>query len=93
MIELTLALVAVLAQTSEVVWRDAKTVEVTVTFAASDPQDPFPEGGKLLLAEATKACGSKGTPEAQGEPIVSAIAMAGGKPQVSMSGIYACRKG
>ncbi|OBV12249.1 hypothetical protein [Erythrobacter dokdonensis] len=92
MLGLTFAALALLAQTSEIVWRDAETVEVTVTFAAKDRGNPFPQGTALLKARAAEACGDKGTPAAQGEPVVTGIAMAGGKPQVSMSGVYACRK-
>lgn len=93
MLGLTLAAMAMLEQASAVVWKNDGSFEVSLTFAAADPRNPFPQGTKLLLAKATEACGDKGAPVEVAEPVVTGIALAGGKPQITMSGTYACRKG
>jgi hypothetical protein len=93
MLSFTLASLAMLEQAAAVIWKNDGTFEVSVTFAANDPGNPFPQGEGLLKAKAAKACKDKGTPTEVSEPVVTGIAQAGGKPQISMSGTYACRKG
>ena len=93
MLSLTLAALAMLEQSAAIIWKNDGSFEVSLSFAAKDPADPFPQGEGLLLAKAKEACGDKGTPVAVGEPVVTGIVLAGGKPQISMSGPYACRKG
>lgn len=93
MLGLTLAAMAMLEQASAIIWKDDGTVEVTTTFAAKDPANPFPQGVALMTAKAATACGEKGAPVPTSEPVVTAIAMTGGGPQITMSGAYACRKG
>jgi len=89
---LTLAALAMLDQGAAIIWKNDGSFEVSVTFAATDPGNPFPQGEALLKAKAAEACKDKGTATPQGEPVVTGIAMASGKPQIAMSGIYACRK-
>ncbi len=93
MIGMTLAALAMLEQASAVAWKNDGSFEVSLTFVAADRRNPFPQGTKLLLAKATEACGDKGAPVEVAEPVVTGIALVGGKPQISMSGTYACRKG
>ena len=93
MIGLTLAALAMLEQSTAIIWKNDGSFEVSLTFAAADPRNPFPQGEGLLLAKAKEACGDKGAPVAVAEPVVTGIALAGGRPQISMSGTYACRKG
>ena len=93
MLGLTLAAMAMLEATSAIIWKTDGTVEVTASFAADDPRNPFPQGEKLLTAKAKQACADKGEPVPVSEPIVTSIVLAGGKPQIAMSGTYACRKG
>jgi len=92
MLGLTLAAMAMLEQASAIIWKNDGTVEITTTFAAKDPSNPFPQGVAMLTAKAAKACGDKGAPVPAGEPVVTAIAIANGGPQITMSGAYACRK-
>lgn len=93
MLSLTLAALALLEQTSAIIRKNDGSFEVSITFAAQDPGNPFPQGEGLLLVKAKEACGDKGAPVAVSEPVVTGIALAGGKPQITMSGTYACRKG
>lgn len=93
MLELTLAALVMLEQASAIIWKNDGTVEITTSFVATDPRDPFPQGTVLLLTKAKDACGEKGSPVPVGEPVVVGITIAEGKPQVAMSGTYACRKG
>lgn len=93
MLGLTLAAMAMLDQGSAIIRKNDGSVEVSITFVAADPSNPFPQGKGLLLAKAAEACGKKGAPVEVTEPVVTGIALAGGKPQISMSGTYACRKG
>ncbi len=92
MLGLTLAAMAILEQASAIIWKNDGTVEITATFAAKDPRNPFPQGVELLNDKAKEACGDKASPAPVSEPVVTGIAMTGGKPQIAMSGIYACRK-
>ncbi len=92
MLGLTLAALAMLEAASSVVWKDDGTVEIAATFAADDPRNPFPQGTKLLTAKAKDACADRGEPTPVSEPVVTGIGLAKGKPQISMRGIYACRK-
>lgn len=66
-------------------------IKIDVSFDARDPANPFPQGEKLLQAKAKQACGKKGKPELVGETVVTGVFMAGGKPNIIMSGTYACR--
>jgi hypothetical protein len=93
MLGLTLASLVMLEQSAAIIWKNDGSFEVSLSFAANDPGNPFPQGEGLLLAKAKEACGDKGTPVAVGEPVVTGIAMEGGKPVIAMSGTYACRKG
>lgn len=93
MIGLTLAALAMLEQTVAILWKEDGSVEISITFIAKDPNNPFPQGESLLVAKAAAACGKKGTPVPIGEPVVTGIALAGDKPEITMSGTYACRKG
>jgi len=92
MLGLTLAAMAMLEQTSAIIWKNDGSFEVSITFAAADPRNPFPQGNGLLEAKAAEACKDKGSPTPVGEPVVTGIALAGAKPQISMSGTYVCRK-
>ena len=92
MLHIAIATLAMLSGAGSAVWQDDGTVKIAVTFAAEDPRNPFPQGEKLLMAEARSACGDKGTPALVGETVVTGIAMAKSGPQISMSGTYACRK-
>jgi hypothetical protein len=93
MLGLTFAALAMLEQASAISWKNDETVEITTSFVATDPRNPFPQGTVLLLAKAKEACGDKGAPVPVGEPVVVGITIAEGKPQVAMSGTYACRQG
>lgn len=68
-----------------------ETIKIEVSFDAKDPAKPFPQGEKLLKDKAKQACGKKGKPELIGETVVTGISLAGGKPNITMSGTYACR--
>jgi hypothetical protein len=93
MFTLTLAALALLEQSTAIIWKNDGSFEVSLSFTAEDPANPFPQGEGLLLAQAKKTCGDKGAPVAVGEPVVTGIAIEGGKPVIAMSGTYACRKG
>ncbi len=92
MLGLTLAAIAMLEQASALIWKDDGTVEISLTFPAKDPRNPLPQGVALLNAKAAEACGDKGLPVPASEPVVTGIAIANGGPQITMSGVYACRK-
>jgi hypothetical protein len=92
MLGLTLAAMAMLEQASAIIWKNDGTVEITATFTAKDPSNPIPQGGALLNAKAAEACGDKGAPVPAGEPVVTGLAITDGGPQITMSGVYACRK-
>jgi hypothetical protein len=92
MLGLTLATMAMLEQATAIIWKNDGSFEVSLSFTALDPSNPFPQGEGLLLARAKEACSNKGAPVAVGEPVVTGIALEGGKPVIAMSGTYACRK-
>ncbi|WP_285712910.1 hypothetical protein [Erythrobacter oryzae] len=93
MLALTLAALVMLEQSIAIIWKNDGSFEISLSFAAKDPANPFPQGEGLLLAKAREVCGDKGAPVAVGEPVVTGIAIEGGKPVIAMSGTYACRKG
>ena len=93
MLSLTLAALAMLEQSTAIIWKNDGSFEVSLSFAAKDIANPFPQGESLLLAKAKDACGDKGAPVSVGEPVVTGIAIEGGKTVIAMSGTYACRKG
>jgi hypothetical protein len=93
MLALTLAALAMAEQPAAIMWKNDGTFEVSITFPANDPGNPFPQGEGLLKAKAKEACKGKGKPVAVSEPVVTGMAIAGGKPVITMSGAYACRKG
>jgi hypothetical protein len=68
-----------------------ETITINVSFDPKDPANPFPQGEKLLQAKAKQACGKKGKPELVGDAVVTGVFMADGKPNIIMSGTYACR--
>lgn len=92
MLGMTLAALIMLQQASAT-WRDDGSVEITATFLADDPRNPFPQGRSLMDAKAAEACGDTGEPALISEPAVNAIALVQGRPQVTMSAIYACARG
>lgn len=89
---MTLAAFAMFEQSIAIIWKNDGSFEVSLSFAAKDPGNPFPQGEGLLLAKAKETCSNKGAPVAVGEPVVTGIAIEGGKPVIAMSGTYACRK-
>lgn len=82
--------VALAATSSATEWQDDGSAKIDITFAAKDPMNPFPQGEKLLKKAAKEACDGKGKPKQKGDTVVTGIAFADGKPQVSMSGTYVC---
>jgi hypothetical protein len=93
MLGLTLAALVMLEQASAIIWKNDGRVEITTSFVATDPRNPFPQGTIVLLTMAKEACGDKGAPVPVSEPVVVGLTIAEGKPQVAMSGTYACRQG
>ena len=92
MLGFTLAALAMLDQAGGIIWKDDGTVEISITFVATDLADPFPQGETLMVEKATEACSKKGTPMPVGDPVITGIEMTG-QPFVSMSRVYTCRKG
>jgi hypothetical protein len=82
---------ALLAGTNGVEAQADKTITIEVSFEAEDPANPLPQGEALLLVKAKKTCGKMRQPELAGETVVTGISMATGKPNITMSGTYACR--
>ncbi len=93
MLGFAFAALAMLEQASAIIWKNDGTVEITTTFVATEPRNPFPQGTALLLTMAKEACGEKGAPVPVSEPVVVGLTIAEGKPKVAMSGTYACRQG
>lgn len=92
MLALSLAALAMLEQSTAVIWKNDGSVEISLSFVAKDISNPFPQGESLLLAKVKSACGDKGAPVPVGEPVVTGISLEGGKTVIAMSGTYACRK-
>ena len=53
MLALTLAAAAMLEQSTAIIWKNDGSFEVSLSFAATDPGNPFPQGESLLLAVQT----------------------------------------
>ena len=92
MLSLSLAALAMLEQSTAIIWKKDGSFEVSLSFPAKDISNPFPQGESLLLAKAMSACGDKGAPVPVGEPVVTGISLKGEKTVIAMSGTYACRK-
>lgn len=92
MLGFTLAALAMLDQGSGINWKDDGTVEISITFVAADLADPFPQGETLMVEKATEACGTKGAPAPVSDAVINGIEMTGSS-FVTMSRVYACRKG
>ena len=91
MLGLTLAALAMLGHGTTISIYDDGSFEVSLWFAAKDIDSLFPEGKRLLKAEAKKQCGDKGAPVVVNAPVITGIDVEGKTRLVAMSGTYACR--